>query len=98
LPYVANCSWDMHKAPAKLNSSIKFDIWHPAVVQKPTKPLKSVKDLDITFDLSPTWEWTLPSVANLSWDIYRIPKKIQISKLIFQTMMWASGAETQPHV
>jgi hypothetical protein len=66
-------------------------------VQKPAQALKSVKGLGNTFDLNPKWERTLPSVGNFSWDIYRVPPpQIQISKLIFDTMLWAWGAETNP--
>jgi hypothetical protein len=42
-------------------------------LQKPTKALKSVKGPSNTFDMSPNWERTFSSVANFSWDIYRVP-------------------------
>jgi hypothetical protein len=61
-------------------------------VQKPTQALKSVKGPGNTFDLNPKWERTLPSLIYFSWDIYREPplhKKNQISKLIFDTQLWA---------
>jgi hypothetical protein len=63
-------------------------------VQKPTQTLKSFKDLANTFDLNPKWARTLPSLIYFSWDIYRdLPskkkKKNQISKLIFDTLLWA---------
>jgi hypothetical protein len=59
--------------------------------------LKSVKGPGNTFDLNPKWARTLPSLIYFSCDIYRDPsstKKIQISKLIFDTLLWAWGAET----
>jgi len=61
-------------------------------VQNPTQALKSVKGPGNTFDLNPEWEKrTLPSFGNFSWDIYRVlpPKKFKISKLIFDTLLWA---------
>jgi hypothetical protein len=68
-------------------------------MQKPTQALKSVKDPGNTFDLNPKWSGTLPSLIYFSWDIYRDPlsiKKNQISKLISDNQLWASGAETHP--
>ena len=69
-------------------------------VHKPTQALKSVKGPDNTFDLNPKWVRTLPSLIYCSWDIHRDPptpqKKIQISKLIFDTLLWAWGAESHP--
>jgi hypothetical protein len=44
------------------------------VVQNPTKALMSVKDPDNIFELTPKWASTLPSVGNISCDIYRVPK------------------------
>jgi hypothetical protein len=44
-------------------------------LEKPTKAFKSVKGPSNTFDISYNCERTLPSVANLSWDIHRIPQK-----------------------
>jgi hypothetical protein len=61
-------------------------------VQKPIQALKSVKDPGNTFDLNPKWSRTLPSLIYFSWDIYRDTpsiKKDQISKLIFETLLWA---------
>jgi hypothetical protein len=61
-------------------------------VQKPTQALKSVKGPANTFDFNPKWSRTLPSLIYFSWDIYRdLPsiKKNQISKLIFDTLLWA---------
>jgi hypothetical protein len=70
-------------------------------VRKPTQALQSVKCPANTFDWSPKWARTLPSLIYFSWDIYRDPppqKKIQISKLIFDTLLWAWGAETPPSI
>jgi hypothetical protein len=53
---------------------------------------KSVKDPGNTFDFNPKWSRTLPSLIYFSWDIYRDPPSIkqnQISKLIFDTLLWA---------
>jgi hypothetical protein len=61
-------------------------------VQKPTQALRSVKGPDNIFDLNPKWVRTLPSLIYFSWDIHGDPlpqKKIQISKLIFDTILWA---------
>jgi hypothetical protein len=61
-------------------------------VQKPTQALKSVKGPGNTFDFNSKWSRTLPSLIYVSWDIYGEPplhKKIQISKLIFDTLLWA---------
>jgi hypothetical protein len=58
-----------------------------------TQALKSVKRPGNTFDLNPKWARTLPSLIYFSWDIDRDPpphkKYIQISKLIFDTLLWA---------
>jgi hypothetical protein len=60
-------------------------------VQKPTQALKLVKGPRNTFDINPKWARTLPSLIYVSWDIYRDPlhKKNSISKLIFDTLLWA---------
>jgi hypothetical protein len=63
-------------------------------VQKPTQALKSVKGLGNTLDLNPKPKWSrnLPSLIYFSSDIYRDPPSIkenQISKLIFDTLLWA---------
>jgi hypothetical protein len=61
-------------------------------VQKPTQALKSVKGQDNTFDINPKWTRTLPSLIYVSWDINRDPlphNKIEISKLIFDNLLWA---------
>jgi hypothetical protein len=61
-------------------------------VQKPTQALQLDNGAGNTFDLNPKWARTLPSLIYFSWDIYRdLPpqSKIQISKLIFDTLLWA---------
>jgi hypothetical protein len=62
-------------------------------VQKPTQALQSVKNPGNTFDLNPKWSGNLPFLIYFSWDIYRDPppsiKQNQISKLIFDTQLWA---------
>jgi hypothetical protein len=68
-------------------------------VQKPTHALQSGKGQDNTFDLISKWARTLLSLIYFSWDIYRdvLPlKKIQISKMISDTLLWARGADTHP--
>jgi hypothetical protein len=60
-------------------------------VQKPHQVLQAVKGAANTFDLNPKWARTLPSLIYFALDIYRDPlhKKNQISKLIFDTLLWA---------
>jgi hypothetical protein len=60
-------------------------------VQKPNQALQEVKDAADTFDGNPKWARTLPSLIYFSWYIYRPPpqKRFQISKLIFDTLLWA---------
>jgi hypothetical protein len=68
-------------------------------VQKPTQTLASVKGPGNTFPLCSKWARTLPPLIYCSWDIYRyhpFTKKNQISKLIFDTLLWAWSAETHP--
>jgi hypothetical protein len=47
-------------------------------VQKLTQALKSIKDLDNTFDLIPKWSRTLPSLIYFSWDINRDHPSIKV--------------------
>jgi hypothetical protein len=56
-------------------SKLIFDTLLWVEVQKPTQKLKTVKGPGNTFDLYPKWERPLPSVGNLSWDIYRVHPK-----------------------
>jgi hypothetical protein len=100
LPSVGNCSWDIYRVPQKIS---KYQSWYltPCCrheVQKSTQTIKTVKDLGNTFELNPKWERTFPSLGNCSWDMYSVspPKIFQISKLIFDTLLWAWGAETHP--
>jgi hypothetical protein len=47
-----------------------------------------VKGSGNAFDLNSKWQRILPSFGNLSWDMHMVPQ-IQISKLIFNTLLWA---------
>jgi hypothetical protein len=61
-------------------------------VQKPNQALKAVKGPGNTFDINHKWSRTLPSLIYFAWDINRAPPSIkenQISKLIFDTLLWA---------
>jgi hypothetical protein len=55
---------DLYKYPTKniLKSGLE--------VQKPTHAIKSVKGPGNTFDLSPKWARTLPSLIYFSWDTH----------------------------
>jgi hypothetical protein len=64
-------------------------------VQNPTHSLKSVKDPGNTFELNPKWERTLPSFDNFYGIFIALPK-IEITKLIFDTLLRAWGAESHP--
>jgi hypothetical protein len=63
--------------------------------QSPTHALTLVKGPSNAFDLTPKWERTLPSFGNFPWDIERV-HPIQISKLIFDTLLSAWGAGSHP--
>jgi hypothetical protein len=60
-------------------------------VKKPNQALKSVKGLDNIFDLIPKWARTVP--LGIFHGIFIEPppstKTIPISKLIFDTLLWA---------
>jgi hypothetical protein len=58
-------------------------------VHYPTYAFQSVKGPGNIFDINPKWQRTLPFFGNFSWDIYRVAPEIQISKLIFDTLLWA---------
>jgi len=62
-------------------------------VQKPTQALKSVKGSGNTFEINPKWARTFPSFIYFYWKFIETPllstKKNQISKLIFETLLWA---------
>jgi hypothetical protein len=69
-----------------------FDTHCGLEVQKPNQALQSVKGPGNTFDINPKWSRTLPSLIYFSWDINRDHPSInvfQISKLIFDTLLWA---------
>jgi hypothetical protein len=69
-----------------------FDTLRGLEVQNPTQALKSVKSPGNTFDINPKWSRTLPFLIYFSWDIHRdtpLHKQNQISKLIFDTLLWA---------
>jgi hypothetical protein len=54
--------------------------------------MKNINDLGKTFNSNRKWARTLPFLIYFSWDIYRDPLSIivfQISKLIFDTPVWA---------
>ena len=99
LPSIKYCSWDIYGAPMSIKK-IKYQSWYltpccELEVQRPAQALRSVKDPGNTFDINPKWARTLPSLIYCSYDIYRdpTPKKNQISKLIFDTLLWVWGAE-----
>ena len=101
LPSLIYFSWDINRDPPPSIKKIKYQSWYltPCCgleVQKPTHAIKSVKGPGNTFDWSPKWARTLPSLIYFSWDIYRDPlhKMFQILKLIFDTLLWAWGTET----
>ena len=97
-------SWDIYRDSPLHKTKFKYQSWYltPCCgfeVQKPTQALKSVKGPGNTFDWNPKWWRTLPSLIYSSWNIYRDPPSIeknQISKLIFNTLLWAWDAETHP--
>jgi hypothetical protein len=103
LPSLIHFSWNIYRDP-HLNCFFKYQSWHLTPycglqVQKPTQALKSVKSPGNTFDINPKWSRTLPFLIYFSWDIYRdtpLHKQNQISKLIFDTLLWAWGAKTHP--
>ena len=101
-------SWDIYRNPhplQKKNQIMKVDIWHPAVglrFRNPTQAFNSVKEQDQYLYLWPqVWARTLPSFGIFFMRIFiETPtppqKKIEISKLIFDTLLWAWGAENPP--
>ena len=88
--------------PPQIN--IKYQSWYltPCCgfeVQNLTQALQSIKGQGNTFDLIPKCATTLPSLIYCSLDINRDPPQqyfFQISKLIFDTLLWVWGAETHP--
>ena len=95
---VGNFSWNIHRAPPKS----KYQSWYlkpccEVEVQNTTKALKWVKGPCNTFDIHSKWSRTLLSVGNLSWNINRTPHhQIKRSKLIFDILLRAWGAESHP--
>jgi hypothetical protein len=105
LPFLIYFSWNIYRDPSLHNFFFKYQSWYLThycglEVQKPTQALKSVKGPGNTFDIKHKWSRTLPSLIYFSWDINRAHppsiKKNQISMLIFDTLLWAWGAETHP--
>ena len=97
------CSWNINRdLPPQIN--FKYQSWYltPCCgleVQKPNQALQSIKGQGNTFDLIPKCATTLPSLIYCSLDINRDPPQqyfFQISKLIFDTLLWVWGAETHP--
>jgi hypothetical protein len=77
LPSLLYFSCDIYRDPPP-HFFFKYQIWYltPCCgfeVQRPTLALKSVKGPVHTFDVSPTWGRTLPSLMYFSWDIYKDP-------------------------
>jgi hypothetical protein len=64
-------------------------------VHNPTHALKSVKGPGNTFDLNPKWERTLPSFDNFYGIFIALPK-IEITKLIFDTLLWGFKSKVLP--
>jgi hypothetical protein len=102
LPSVGNFSLDISRAPRSQKqiqiSKLMFDtlLWAWGAKSHPCT-YKTVKDPCNNSELNPKWERTLPSVGNcFAIFIDSRPKEIQISKLIFDTLLWAWGAESHP--
>jgi hypothetical protein len=78
--------------------SLTYVLWSiyrdsPSFQISPTQALRSVKDAGNIFDKNHNWTKDLPPLIYCSGDIYREPppqKKFQISKLIFDTLLWVS--------
>ena len=95
--------WYLQRPPLH-KTKFKYQNWYLTPycgleVQIPNQALQSVKGPHNVFDWNPKWARTLPSFIYFSWDMYRDhppQKKIHISNLIFDTLLWAWGAETQP--
>jgi hypothetical protein len=59
------------------------------------KPTAECQISTLIFEKKNVEARTLPSLIYFSWDIYRDPTStifFQISELIFDTLLWASGA------
>jgi hypothetical protein len=103
LPSLIYFSWDIYRDPLH-KRKFKYQSWYLTPycgleVQKPTQAHQSVKGPTNNFDWNPKCVRTLSSLIYFPWDIYRdhsAKKNIQISKLIFDTLLWAWGVETHP--
>jgi hypothetical protein len=104
LPSLIYFSWDIYRDPPP-KKKIKYQSWYltPCCgleVQNPTQALQSVKGPGNTFDLKPKWqELCRPWYIFHEIFIETPPppqNKIQISKLIFDILLWVWGAETHP--
>ena len=97
LPSFGNFSLNMYRVPRQTQIwKFIFDTCCGLEVQNPTRALKSVKDQGNTFHLNYKWERTLPSLRNCSSNIYMNRRLIQISKLIFDTLLWTWSANSHP--
>jgi hypothetical protein len=89
---VGNFSWDIHRTPPPKKSKHQNSYLTPCCgleVQNPTQALKSVKSPGNTFDLSPKWARTLPSVGKFHGICIEPPQIVfQISMMIFDTLLW----------
>ena len=92
LPLGIYFPWDIYRDPPPFHpKNVEYQSWYltPCCgleVQRPIQAPKSVKDPGNTFDLSPEWEWTLPSFGNFSWDIYR---QLVLNQTVLELDFWA---------
>jgi hypothetical protein len=101
LPSLIYVLWDIYRDLPSIIffSNIKVDIWHPAVGLRCGNPPWHLNQLKTR-----PYRWLKPQVGKnfavlgifFMGYLYRPPpqNKIQISKLIFDTLLWAWGAET----
>ena len=93
------CSWDIHRDPLhKENSNIKVDIWHPAVGLRCKHPPRHFSQVNTqTMPLTVTPSCQELCVLNIFFmGIFietPLEKKIQISRLIFDTLLWTWGVD-----
>jgi hypothetical protein len=93
LPSFGKFSCDIHSSPP--NPNIKVDIWHPAVGLRYRIPLSHLIQLKvrvIPLNYAPSGIELCRPLA-IFHGIFIAPQ-IQISKLIFDTLLWAWGAES----
>jgi hypothetical protein len=96
LPSLIYFSWDIYRDHLHKINFKYLTPYYGLEVQKPTQALQSVKCPAITFDWNPKWVRTLPSLIYFSRDIHRDRRpqnKIQLSKLIFDTLLWTWGVD-----